>query len=285
MNIRQNRSICYILPALGPLFLIVSARADEIVGFTEPRYHIMVAAQETGIISKLHVREGEQVSAGQVLAVLDDDVLKASLAIAKKAKESLGAIRSAEAELALKKERVTRFHELRRHEHASVEEVERAVMELEVAEARLLAVQEAQEIKELEFQRAQAQINNRQVRSPINGVVTEIHKDPGEFASPVDSVVFTVVQLDPLIATFSIPAAQAEKLTPGQRAVVQFESRNLKAIGKISFVSPVVDAQSATVKVKIEIPNAEGHYQSGHRCQFIPEAIPSQLTQQESAPR
>jgi RND family efflux transporter MFP subunit len=272
MKIRHNRSLRAGLVLWIWVVLSASAAAKGNEGFTEPRYQILVAAPETGIVKDVLVQEGDRVKAGQVLGILDDDILEANLAIARKAKESLGAIQSAKAELSLKEDRLKQFEELRQRNHASAEEVERAAMEKEVAQARLLAAQEAQEVKELEFRRAEVLLARRRVTSPIDGVVIEVHKDQGEFVSPTDAVMFTVVQLDPLLATFSVPAPMASALVNGQSAAVDFETGGQQALGRLVYVSPVIHAQSGTVKVKVEIPNESGKYQSGQRCRLRPEA-------------
>jgi RND family efflux transporter MFP subunit len=279
MKIRHNRSTRAGLVLWLWVVLSASAAADDSEGFTEPRYQILVAAPETGIVRELRVEEGDRVKAGEVLGILDDDILEANLAIARKAKDSLGAIQSAKAELSLREDRLKQFEELRQRNHASAEEVERAAMEKEVAEARLLAAQEAQQVKDLEFRRAEVLLARRRVASPIDGVVLEIHKDQGEFVSPTDAVMFTVVQLDPLVATFSVPASTASTLVKGQHAAVDFEAKGRKALGRVVYVSPVIDAQSGTVKVKVEIPNESGTYQSGQRCRLLPEAATLPLSQ------
>jgi RND family efflux transporter MFP subunit len=279
MNIRQNRSIHYGLFVWLSIIVNANAVANDNEGFTEPRYHILVAAPESGIIKHLLVEEGDVVKSGQVLGVLDDDSLEANLAIAKKAKESEGSIHSAQAELALKQNRLKQFEELRQRNHASAEEVERAAMEKDVAEARLLAAEEAQEIKDLEFCRAEVLLARRRILSPIDGVVIEIHKNRGEFVSPTDAVVFTVVQLDPLVATFSLSVPKASGLVKGQRSLVTFDTSGEQALATIVFVSPVINAQSGTVKVKVEIPNAQRRYQSGQRCRFLSQAASTPISQ------
>ena len=278
MRNRQNRWIPCSLIMLAGLLSQGTAICDDNEGFTEPRYHIEVAAPETGIIQSLNVEEGRRVTAGQVLGVLDDDTLAASVAVAKKAKECQGAIRQAQAELALKQDRLKQFEQLRLRNHASAEELERAQMEQDVAEAQLLAAQEAQELKVLEHRRAEVQLARRRIVSPIDGVVIQVHKDKGEFVSPMDAVVFTVVQLDPLLATFSIPAPAAGKLSSGQKAQVAFFEGNRTALGTVVFISPVINPQSGTVKVKVEIPNPGGLYRSGERCRLLPGAAPKEIT-------
>jgi RND family efflux transporter MFP subunit len=196
-------------------------------------------------------------------------VLEVSLQIAATSKEARGQLNSAEAELRLRTERLKSLEALRESEHASEEEVIRATEEKEVAEGNLLAVHEALQVKGLEFHRIQAQLERRQVRSPIGGVVAQIYKDRGEFVAPTDPIVLTLVQLDPLLATFSVPASSAYRLKEGQKVTVKVGPSAKAASGTIDFISPVINAQSGTVTVKVQFPNASGQFRSGDNCRLL----------------
>lgn len=80
-------------------------------------------------------------------------------------------------------------------------------------------------------------------------------------------------------AGISLPAPVAKALVKGQRGTVVFDNGGSQALGTILFVSPIVNPQSGTVKVKVEIPNADGLYQSGQRCRLIPESSPAPISQ------
>src|SRR5262249_194932 len=72
-------------------------------GFTEPFRRIDVAAAERGTVAKLCVREGERVTKGQPLAILDKEVLEVSRAIATTAADAKGKLESATAERDVRK--------------------------------------------------------------------------------------------------------------------------------------------------------------------------------------
>jgi RND family efflux transporter MFP subunit len=256
---------------LGAILLCSPAltAAEEFEGFTEPFRVIDVAAAEMGIIDEIEVREGDRVGQGDVLATLDKEVLEVTLRIAAEAKSAQGQLASAAAELRLRTERLERLTTLRESQHATEQEVIRAVEEKEVAEGNLLAIQEALEVKALEYQRIQAQLERRNVRSPADGVVTQIYKDAGEFVAPTDPIVLTVVQLDPLFATFSIPAQNIRGLKPGGTVTLRIGSAGSKAKGTLEFVSPVINAQSGTVTVKVKLANSSDRFRSGERCKLV----------------
>ena len=244
----------------------VPANTDQLEAFAEPYRTIQVATSDMGIIREVLVREGDVVDAEQPLVKLDDELTKASLEIAKQNLASRGALNSAEAELRLHKSRSEKFEALVRSGNARPEELERTVMEKEVAAARVLTAQETLVVRKLELERIQIELERKVVRSPLKGVVTKVHREVGEFVSPNDPVVVTVVQLDPLLATFSLRPAQASQLQQGRSVQVMFALSDTPVRAEVELVSRVTDARSGTVRVKVRIPNAKGTCRSGDRC-------------------
>ena len=159
---------------------------QDVKAFTEPYRSIEIAAPETGILSQVIVKEGDQIKAGGLLANLNEEVLAASLAVAKETTESGGAIKSARAELQMQQERFGKLQGLFDRRHASQIELDRARTQLEIAEAKVESVEDDLRVKKLEMRRIEAQLEQRRLRTPIDGVVTEIFKDEGEFVSPAD---------------------------------------------------------------------------------------------------
>ncbi len=250
-------------------FGIGSADAADIEGFTEPYREIAIASAETGILTKVDVSEGDQVHEGQLLAELNQDVLRASLRVAEKYKESKGQLVSARADLRLRTERLDNLKKLLEGNHASPEEIDRAATEKAIAEAQVLAITESIQVKELECERAKAQLEQRFIRSPVDGFVKQVSKYIGEFVAPTDPVVLTVVQLDPLLATFAVPAQQTEKLAARQQVQLRIGGQKATVSGTVKSISPVVDAQSGTVRVRVEFPNPDGRFRSGNPCVLV----------------
>jgi RND family efflux transporter MFP subunit len=238
-------------------------------GFTEPWQEVAVASPETGIIIKIAVQEGDRVEAGQTLVELDRDVHEATLRIAAQAKDACGALDFARAEVELKKTRLAKLKALRDEGHARQEEVERTAADLAMAEARLRSAQEDHLIRELEHGRALVQLERRKVRAPIDGVVSQVIKELGEFVAPNDPHILTLVQLDPLEATFPVPGEDATELRDGQRVRLRFFAPEQIVEGVIEVVSPLNDAESGTTRIRVRVPNPEGALRSGQRCALL----------------
>jgi len=248
-------STIYCTPAVGQ---------EYVKAFTEPYRSIDIAASETGILSKLLVKEGDQIKAGGLLAKLNDEVLAASLAVGKETTESAGAFKSAMAEFKMQQERFGKLNGLFQRRHASQTELDRAQSQLEIATAKVESVQDELRIKKLEMKRIEAQLEQRKLRTPINGVVTEIFKDEGEFVSPTDPTVMRIVQLNPLRTIFSVPQEEISRLKVNDVVPLRIGDREVDGI--VEFVSPTADAQSGTNRVKIQIDNEDLSLASGQAC-------------------
>ena len=252
--------------AIVTLIHCPSASAVEIEGFTEPFRTVKVAAEEMGVLSSVTVREGQSVTQGQKLACLSDDVLKAQLEVVKQELKATGKLRSATAELDLRTARLNKLLPLRAKGFARQEEVVRAQADREIALARLESVKEQMPVKQLEIKKIQVQMARRVIRASMDGVITVVKKRQGEFVAPNDPVILEVVQLKTIFAKFSVASSEALKLSVGHATTVQLGLQRTQAKGTIHFISPVTDAESGTVRVKIKIDNSAGKYRSGETC-------------------
>jgi membrane fusion protein, multidrug efflux system len=269
---RLMRTICQSgkLAAVTLSLAFVSERclADDIQSFTEPYRTINLAAAETEIVMSLTVKEGDPVERDQALTDLNQDIPKAGVEIVRSHRDAVSGLKSSESELKLHSQRLTKLQKLRQNENASEEEVNRAQLEFEVAEAKVLPVREQLEIKRLEYERIRLQLARRTVRSPIDGVVTELFRDIGEYVSPADPVLLTIVQLNPLRATFPVPIADVKSLRKGQTISIKVGGVAKPVNARVELVSPVINADSQTVRVKVELPNPGYRIRSDAKCFF-----------------
>lgn len=266
MKTKNRLSLC---AALAACLLAVPVSAAEIEGFTEPFRDLEVASTDVGIVSIINVKEGDRVQKDQILGTLDQSLLNATLEIADRSRNAKGRVNSAQADVRLRTERGEKLIMLLERKHATQEEVDRSVVEKEVSEAQLLAVEEELLIRGLEYDRIQVQLEQRNVRSPIDGVVIKVHRDVGEFVSSNDPVIATVVQLDPLIATYSVPSVLSHELKANVEVNMYVGEARVPAKGVVDYIAPVIDAQSGTILIKVRVPNANNVYRSGEKCLLV----------------
>lgn len=243
-----------------------SLSSETVEGFAEAYATVGLASSESGIITRLLVNEGDKVAAGDPIATLDDDLHRALLSIAQHQAEGQGRIEAALAECDLHRSRYAKLSDLRSRGQAHQEELDRARVDVEMAEGRLKAEYENQKLMQLELQKAQVQLARRTVVAPMDGTITSVHKHPGEYVSPASPEVVTLVQLDPLRAVFLVPRVYASRLAANQQVELRFPVIQRTSLGVIEYVSQVIDAESGTVTVKVRIENRQGHLRGGERC-------------------
>lgn len=253
--------------ALAGSCLSASAEQEvEIQGFLEPYRTVNVAAPDTGIVTRIHARVGDPVKKGDVVAQLDDDVHRLLVASAAAKMAAQGRLESAKAELKLRQYRLSKLRELIAKGHGRQEEVERAATDVEIAAAQVLDANDDLLFKTLEHRRLKVQLDRREIRAPLDGVVSLNLKEVGEFVAPNDPDIVTVVQLDPLLAKFSMQRSLAKSVKLGQTVSVGFPQGAQPRTGVVEEMSPVIDAESGTIRIRVRIENRDGLYDSGQRC-------------------
>ncbi len=112
------------------------------------------------------------------------------------------------------------------------------------------------------LQNAEAQVSYTNLRSPIDGLVTDRPLFPGETAT-AGTAVITVMNTSSLLAKLHLAQATAQKLTLGHKAEVQVPGIQDPIEATVSFISPALDAGSTTVEVWLKLPNADGRLKVG----------------------
>src|SRR5271165_6768189 len=111
------------------------------------------------------------------------------------------------------------------------------------------------------YEGAAAQLSYSEIRSPIDGVVTERPLYAGETA-PAGTPLLVVMDTSSVIAKAHIPQADATALRVGDDATITAPG-GAPVNGKVTLVSPAVDPNSTTVEVWVAAPNADGNLRVG----------------------
>lgn len=257
----------YIIPLVCfTVALVPKLSAETIEAFTEPYQEVELAAGDSGIISEVLVKPGDSIKEGQLLVSLDNRVLRATLSVAEKKASVRGAYDAAKAELKLRQERLQQIHLLRQRGHATQRELSRTQTDADVAEARVRQAEDELALAELDCQRIKAQIAQRQIVSPFEGVITELHRKVGEPTLVTEPRIVTLSQLDRLRVKFSATPNQVAKLKEDQTLQLALAATNERIEGKIERISQTIDAKSGTVEVHVVINNDRDQVRSGARC-------------------
>jgi HlyD family secretion protein len=144
-----------------------------------------------------------------------------------------------------------------------------AQSQLATAKQHLTALQTAGESAQLRGSEAQAkaarahyessaaQSSYGEVRSPISGVIADRGVNVGDLASS-GAALFSIVDISRIVARANVPVNDAAALRRGQRATIRVPNShtpNGEVEGKVTVVSPAVDANTTTVQVWVEAVN------------------------------
>jgi len=234
--------------------------------FTEPIEKSVAASAETGIVAIAHVKEGDRVRVGDKLASINHNVLKETLAIAIATSESTTRLDAAAAQLQLIESQLDAVNSLISGGHTSQHEVQQKRTEHQTAIAEMRASQEELKLASLEVNRIKAQIQDRIIKSPIDGIVTEIHKQPGENVSNNEPQYATIVRVDQLKVRFYLDAKTLRETRLGDQISLGIGPEKTHATGTVSFVSPVIDPDSGLGRLDVVIENSDLSIQSGIAC-------------------
>ena len=269
---RRLDKLCHpraCFPALLILYPLISSAASAATFdcLIEPRLRLELAAPTAGVLDEVLVDRGDHVRKGDVLARLDSSVERATVALsrARSASEAVVASRNARVEFLTRKR--DRISELRSKGTLSQAELDEASADLAVAAADLLEAEDARRIASLEYDRSLASLNQRSIRSPIEGVVVERKLAAGEYAYE-QAPIMVLAEIDPLNVEVYVPIAYFDRIHTGTIATV----RPAEPIGgeypaDVEIIDTVFDARSGTFGVRLKLPNPGYRIPAGLRCQ------------------
>jgi multidrug efflux pump subunit AcrA (membrane-fusion protein) len=140
----------------------------------------------------------------------------------------------------------------------------------------LNSVVHQQELKGLEgqlssakgkYEGATAQLSYSEIRSPIDGMVTDRPLYPGEMAS-AGTPLITVMDTSAIIAKAHIPQADAALLKVGDKGTITVPGIEKPIEGKVTVVSPALDPSSTTVEIWLEAKNPKQQLKPGTSVQL-----------------
>ena len=220
----------------------------EATGTVTALNSVDIRPQVSSVITKVHIREGQFVKAGQPLFTLDtraDDVNLAK-ARAQMAKDM--------ASLADAQRQLLRSRDLLAQNFISQGAVDTNQTLVDAQQAVVAADRAA-------IDAAQVALSYNRINAPASGRAGAINVFAGSTVQPGGAALVTITQLDPIAVSFSLPqrnlidALQTLRSGGGKVLAVLPEGRGTST-GKLQFVDNTVDANSGTVRVKAQFSNA-----------------------------
>jgi HlyD family secretion protein len=114
---------------------------------------------------------------------------------------------------------------------------------------------------------AQAQLGYSEIRTPIDGVVTDRPLYPGEMAA-AGTPLLTVMDISSVIAKAHISQSDAAALKVGDKGTITVPGIEEPIEGKVTVVSPALDPNSTTVEIWLEAKNPKHALKPGTSVQL-----------------
>jgi RND family efflux transporter MFP subunit len=273
----------------------------EYTGTTQPFRQVSLRSQVEGRLVNLTVDVGDAVRQGQLLAQLDDQLLRTEVNQAQAQLAALDAeVAQAQAEVSAAQAEVEQARVEQQQLQADAKRLqslskEGAIAQQQAEQAQTAANAAAQRVRSAEKQvrtRQQAVVAARrrviaqnavvaqseerrtysQVTSPITGVVLERVTEPGNLVQPGNEILklgdFSAIKVIVQVSELELSNIQVRQTT--QVRLDAFPEQVF--IGEVSRISPAADPTSRLVPVEVKIPNSGERIGSGllARVQFEP---------------
>ena len=219
-----------------------------------------MSSKITGKVIEVNVEEGMAVTAGQVLARLDDSTAKAALALAvAQAESARKAVKENEVRLVQARLILRRVNDLRKDGITTQAEVDQANAEADGTEARINALREQVNVAERQIELQQTDLDNTVIRAPFSGVAISKDAQPGEMVSPVSAGggftrtgICTIVDMRSLEIEVDVNESYINRVRPAQHVSAVLDAYpDWQIPGHVITTVPTADRQKATVLVRI----------------------------------
>lgn len=223
-------------PGLSPVTATVS-----FTGAIYARYDMPIGSEgETGRITAVYVEAGERVRKGQVLARLDDSILRPQVA------RLAAALDEARANAELAQAEYARAEAVKSAGALSAEDIEkrRATAATAAAEVKVAAAQLAE---------YQARLAHTEVRAPADGIVLTRSAEVGQIATPGGNALFRLAKGGEMEMRGQVAEQDMPALRVGQPAVIHLTGIDKPFHGRVRLLGAVIDPQTRLGEIRVAL--------------------------------
>lgn len=203
----------------------------------EPTRVVTVSAEVPGRIERLPAQKGRPVKAGELLAVLNTDLLKADYD-------------RAQAQATFDASEHARVLKLRTTNVVTDKDLDLTRSQMAISRAAL--------------EQASARLARAKITAPISGVLNKIPVEKGEYVTPGDPVA-EIVDIAKVKAVVWTPEKDVQFLKTGgeEEVITDVRGRRKTFQGRLSYISELANAETRSSRVEIELDNRRRELRSG----------------------
>lgn len=216
----------------------------EFSGSLDPEWQADVAAKVDGRIEKVYVREGDVVTKGQVLAILEQTDTNANLIIAQ------GSFLDAQTNLRKAETDLQRYEELFKRGAVSQKAVDDYRFARDNAAAKLESARGT-------LQGMESKSTGTVLVAPEDGIVSKRYYQEGYYAK-AGTPIIAVADISSLKTIIHIPEGQISGVDVGNEAVIKVPAYgDKKIVGEVTRIAPVADLPSHTFEAEVSVDNSQ----------------------------
>jgi RND family efflux transporter MFP subunit len=237
-QIKQLDDKIAILDTTKRIPLITTFTAKEIVfnhflelqGNVQTKQNLVIYPEMAGVLRRVYVKEGQQVSKGQLLASIDDGGLGQQVAQLQ-----------IQADLA----------------KTTFERQERLWNQKIGSEIQYLQAKSNYEAQQKAVNQMQSQLEKTMVRAPFKGVIDDVITDQGSVVAPGQSQLMRIVNLDNMYIETNVPESYIANVTKNKNVQVEFPVLGKTMDAKIRQAGNFINPSNRTFKVEVAVPNKD----------------------------
>jgi len=265
---RNNKSWQILLIAVSFFAInsiVWSKQYTELDCLVKPEMYVDLSSPVDGVLQQVHVNKSDFIKKGQALAQLDDSIELAKVELAQYQANIYNAIRTKKIQLEFAQRQSQRINDLYRKKAVSFKEKDEANTDVTIAEAELLQAKIERQKARLKLQLAQAQLDQRTIKSPIDGIVVEKYLMPGESVN--DRPIMQIAKINPLLVEVVAPAELFGLIKKDMKVSIYPEAPpNSTYQATVSVVDKIIDAASGSFSVRLALPNPDDSLIGGTKC-------------------
>lgn len=208
-----------------------------------------VKARVAGEVREVLVREGESVSAGQILVKMDNSEFQARL------DQTKGALQASRGQLDIATKARDNNKALLAKGFISQNAFDNAASQYEIALANVESAKGGLDV-------AQKSLGDTVIRAPIAGLISNRTIQPGEKVS-ADYHFLDVVDLRQMELEAAVPTTDIMHVALGQEVQVKVEGLSRPLIGKVTRINPATQAGSRSILAYIQVDNPQAALRVG----------------------
>jgi multidrug efflux system membrane fusion protein len=226
------------------------------IGHVEPSQSVTVRAREGGVLARVHFKEGQDVTDGQLLFTLERGPLEAEL------RQTEATLARDRAQLENAQKDASRYTELAKRGYVAQQQADQAQAVAAALEATVRADRAV-------VDSARLRLGYMTIRAPLAGRTGTLLVHEGDVIKANDTPLVLVNQLRPIDVTFTLPERELDAVRRASSAgilpVVATGARDATPLaeGRLGFIDNRVDPATGTIQLKATFANDAGQLWPG----------------------